>query len=145
MPLTLFLSWIQEQYNLAALAYKGFVNLEMRWAVWGLPQAGILANKCLWHKLAPFGYCVHVKTTGLWYHKTRLISFTLVVDNFGVKYVNQEDINHLIGTIKSTYTLTKDWTGNLYRGIALDWDYENRTFNILMPGYIQKNCKNIIM
>jgi hypothetical protein len=56
MPLTLFPSWIQEQYNLAALAYKGFIHLEMRRAVWGLPQADILASKRLWRKFAPFGY-----------------------------------------------------------------------------------------
>jgi hypothetical protein len=56
MPLELFPIWIQEQYNLKMLAYKGFVHLEMQRAVWGLPQAGILANKCLHHKLAPFGY-----------------------------------------------------------------------------------------
>jgi hypothetical protein len=41
MPLDLFPTWIQKQYNLQRLAYKGFVHLEMRRAVWGLPQAGI--------------------------------------------------------------------------------------------------------
>jgi hypothetical protein len=28
------------------------------------------------------------------------ILFTLVVDNFGVKYTNQGDLNHLIGSLK---------------------------------------------
>jgi hypothetical protein len=120
MPLELFPIWIQEQYNLKVLTYKGFVHLEMQWAVWGLPQAGILANKCLRRKLAPFGYYKYISTPGLWYHETRPISFTLVVDNFGIKYVNKEDIDHLIASIKKTYTLTKDWTGNLYCGICLD-------------------------
>jgi hypothetical protein len=27
------------------LAYNGYIHLEMRQAVWGLPQAGILAKK----------------------------------------------------------------------------------------------------
>ncbi len=45
MPLDLFPIWIQNQYNLTNLAYKGYVHLKMRQAVWGLPQAGILANK----------------------------------------------------------------------------------------------------
>jgi hypothetical protein len=35
------------QYNLDKLALNGFVYLEMRRAVWGLPQAGILVNKLL--------------------------------------------------------------------------------------------------
>ncbi len=142
MHLTLFPSWIQVQYSLAAMAYKEFVQLEMRQAVWGLPQAGIHADKCLQCKLAPFGYYKHVKTPGLWYYKTRPISFTLVVDNLGVKYFSQEDIAHFIGAIILTYyTLTKDWTGNLYCGIALDWDCKNRAVNILMPGYIKEKLQ----
>ncbi len=141
MPLTLFPSWIQEQYNLASMAYKGCFHLDMRQTVWWLPQAGILANKRLRCKLATFGYHKHVKTPGLWYHGTRPISFTLVVDDFVVKYVSQKDIGHLTGAIKLTYTLTKDWMGNLYCGIALDCDYRNRTVNILMPGYMKKKLQ----
>jgi hypothetical protein len=94
MPLESFPIWIQNQYNLKMLAYKRFVHLELQWAVWGLPQAGIPANKCLQGKLTLFQYFKHVSTPGLWYHKTWPISFTLVVDDFRVKYVNQEDVHH---------------------------------------------------
>jgi hypothetical protein len=38
---------MRTQYNLHKLALNGFVYLEMRRAVWGLPQAGILVNKLL--------------------------------------------------------------------------------------------------
>jgi hypothetical protein len=69
------------------------------------------------------------------------ISFTLVVDNFGVKYVKKEDANHLIASIKKTYTLTKDWSGTIYCGIALEWDYVNCTVKILMLGYIKKKLR----
>ncbi len=91
--------------------------------------------------MAPFGYYKHVNTPGLWYHKTRPISFTLVVDDFGVKYVNKEDADHLIASIKSTYTLTEDWTGDLYCGISLDWNYADQTVDISMPGYIKKKLQ----
>jgi hypothetical protein len=47
MPLTLFPEWIIKQYNLLTHALNGFVYLEMRQAMWGLPQVGILANKLL--------------------------------------------------------------------------------------------------
>ncbi len=70
MPLTLFPSWIVEQYDLKTHAKDGWVYLEMRRAVWGLSQVGILANKRLRHKLAPFGYYECVNTPGLWYHET---------------------------------------------------------------------------
>ncbi len=33
------------------------------------------------------------------------ISFTLVVDNFGVKYERQEDVNHFVKCVKSKYNL----------------------------------------
>jgi hypothetical protein len=52
--LALFPIWIVEQCDLKKHVLNGFVHLEMRRAVWGLPQAGILANKRLRMKLAPF-------------------------------------------------------------------------------------------
>jgi hypothetical protein len=47
MPLSVFPEWIKEQYDLKTHALHGFVYLWMERAVWGLPQAGILANKLL--------------------------------------------------------------------------------------------------
>jgi len=35
-------------------------------------------------------------TSGLFTHKTRLLTFRLVVDNFGVKYTRKEDVDFLI-------------------------------------------------
>jgi len=96
MPLTLFPEWIIEQYNLRLHALNGFVYLEMRRAVWGLSQAGILANKLLRRRLLPHGYYKGPNTPGLWKHEWRPISFTLVVDEFGVKYVGKEHVQHLI-------------------------------------------------
>jgi hypothetical protein len=67
---------------------------------------------------------------GLWYYDTHPISFTLVVDDFGI-----------IASLKTMYTLTEDWTRDLYCGIALDWDYVNRTVDISMPGCIKKKTQ----
>jgi hypothetical protein len=124
MPLTLLPSWIVKQYNLTEHVLNGFIYLEMCWAVWGLPQAGILANKLLRKRLLPHGYYECANTPGLWKHKTRPISSTLVVDNFGVKYVEKEDMNHLTWCIKQKYQLTEDWAGDLYCDIELNWDYD---------------------
>jgi hypothetical protein len=113
----------------------------MRHDLWGLPQAGILANKLLKKCLAPLGYfeCMHMP--GLGKHATQPISFTLVLDNFGIKYTCQEDIEHLIKCIKEKYELTMDWDGNLYCGICLKWDYNAGTLDISMPGYILKQLQ----
>jgi hypothetical protein len=118
IPYALFPQWIIKQYELDKHIQNGYIYLELRRSVWGLPQAGILANKSLKRKLAPFGYHKCKNTPELWYHKTRNIMFTLVVGDFGVKYVNKNDVNHLIASIKENYKLTVDWTGNLYCGIS---------------------------
>ncbi len=79
-------------------------------------------NKRLRRKLVPFGYYKCIKTPGLWKHETRPLTFSLVADDFGVKYESKDDVDHLIASIKSTYKVTKDWTGNLYCSISLNWD-----------------------
>ena len=47
MPIALFPNRIVQQYNLMKNLLNRFVYLEMRWTVWGLSQARILANKLL--------------------------------------------------------------------------------------------------
>ena len=51
---------------------------------------------------------------------------TLVVDDFGVKYVGEEHVHHLVGVLahNKQYEITADWKGNKYIGITLDWDYK---------------------
>eukprot|EP00804_Cyclotella_cryptica_P022287 CCRYP_018106-RA/>CCRYP_018106-RA protein AED:0.35 eAED:0.38 QI:0/0/0/1/0/0/3/0/579 len=74
----------------------------------------------------------------LWRHVTRPISFTLVVDDFGVKYVGREHAEHLIHVLQENYTMSIDWDGGLYCGIQLNWDYDLRTLDILMSRCIDK-------
>jgi hypothetical protein len=138
MPLDIFPEHTIKQYDLRRHAKNGFVYLEIRRCVYGLPKAGALANKLLRERLAPHGYYEVAHTPGLWRHVSRPISFTLVVDDFGVKYVGKEHAQHLVDTLKKYYKLAEDWKGDLYCGITLDWDYDNRTLDISLPGYINK-------
>ncbi len=73
--------------------------------------------------------------------RSRPISSTLVVDNFGLKYTHQEDIEHLIKCIKKKYKLTMDLDGNLYCSICMKWDYNARNLDIFMPGNILKQLQ----
>ena len=66
IPLHLFPAWIREQYHLYTHAMHNFVYIEMQRAVWGLPQAGILANKLLKQHLTPHRYYECANTPGLW-------------------------------------------------------------------------------
>ena len=69
----IFPPWIVEQYNLANKVHDGHIYVKMHRALWGLPQAGILANKLLRKCLAAHEYfkCTHMP--GLWKHATCLI------------------------------------------------------------------------
>ncbi len=90
-------------------------------AVNGLPQVGMLANKQLKEYLVPAGYYKAVLTPGLWQHVTGPIKFSLVVGDFGVKYVSKEHADHLIVTLRKHHTsVTEDWEGKPYVGITLD-------------------------
>jgi hypothetical protein len=102
----------------------------------GLKQAGLLANQCLKTRLAPYGYYPAHHTPGIWLHKTRPISFTLVVDDFTVKYAGKHNAEHLRNALFQTYALTTDWTVAVYSGMNLKWDYKHRTCDISMPGYV---------
>jgi hypothetical protein len=119
------------------LVSDGHVYIEVQKGMYGLPQAGILANHLLARRLAIHGYHQTKCTPGLWRHVTRPIQFTLVVDDFGVKYVGAEHAQHLIAALETDYTVSKYWTGGLYCGITLNWDYSNKHVDLSMPGYIK--------
>jgi len=62
-----------------------------------------------------------------------------VVDDFRVSCVGKEYANFLIQVLQDNgYTITHDWTGSIFCGITLKWDYTNGTVNMSMPGYIKK-------
>jgi hypothetical protein len=105
-----------------------------------LPQTGrILANNQIVDFLQPHRYTSGPFTHGLWRHHTRDIVFILVVDNFGVRYTDRTDADHLIATALCTaYEVSLDWTGSQYCGLSLKWDYTKRTCNMSMPGYIDR-------
>ena len=103
----------------------------------GLKQASRIANDQLKYHLAHFGFAPVPRTPSLWKHATKPIIFSLVVDNFGVKYIGKENSNHLIQSLQKIYTISINWTGSLFCGLTIDWDYVARTCHISMPKYLQ--------
>jgi hypothetical protein len=130
---------IIEQYNLKSLVTpEGYVYCEINRGMYGLPQAGLIAQELLQKRLAEYGYNQSKIINGLWTHTSRPICFCLCVDDFAVKYVRQEDADHLISAIKKYYPITVDWKATKYIGLTIDWDYPRRKANIQMPGYLDK-------
>jgi hypothetical protein len=136
---------IMDHYHLAPLVHNGYILVKIRKGMYGLPHAGILANNHLVMHLAKYGYSPVKRTPGLYLHhtvkRTQPITFTLVVGNFGVKYVGKENAQHLVDCLNNLYTITSDWTGSVYCGITFEWDYINHTANLSMPGCIANALK----
>ena len=106
--------------------------------MYGLKQAEILANQRLTKCLAMYGYTPSTpRTPGLWRHNTRKVAFTLVVDDFLIKYIHKPDAQHLLDALTSFYTLSTDWKAELYCDLTLKWDYAKRHVDISMPGYVE--------
>ena len=105
--------------------------------MYGLPQAGLLAQNCLIKHLATNGY-YQTDATCLFRHETNGTDFSLVVDDFGVKYSNKLGAQPLIDTLQELYVITIDWTGSKYLGFAIAFNYEQHTVDISKPGYIDK-------
>ena len=129
-------------YDLRATATNdGSVYIEINKGMYGLPQSGLLANQLLQKRLNKHGYYQSKLVPGLWKHKWRPIQFTLVVDDFGVKYVGEQHAQHLMQVLQHNYDVTADWAGKRYIGITLDWDYRRRQVHLSMPGYAKKALK----
>jgi hypothetical protein len=96
----------------------GHIYLEVQKGMYRLPQAGILANHLLAKRLAPRGYRQTTTNLGVWTHDTLPITFSLVVDDFDVKYEGLSNANHLIKALEQHNTMSKDWTGGMYCGIT---------------------------
>jgi hypothetical protein len=109
-------------YTLLYLVHNGYVWVEITKGLCGLPQADILAYEQLVTHLVKHGYTPCSHTTGLWKHESRDVIFCLVVDDFGVHYVDEDDAKHLLNTLRELYEVATDWMGSLYLGFTLDWD-----------------------
>jgi hypothetical protein len=79
IPIKLVPQEIIVHYNLLPLFSDGHVYIEVQKGMYGLSQAGILANQLLARRLAIHGYHHTKLSPGLWRHVIRPIQFTLVV------------------------------------------------------------------
>ena len=77
------------QYNLRTLATDGWVYMVIWKGMTGLKQGGKISNYRLKLNLAKFGYAPVACNPSLLKHAIKNITFTLVIDNFGVKHTGK--------------------------------------------------------
>ena len=127
-----------EHYTLCNVATPDkYVYCKIRKGMYGLPQAGIIAQDLLAKQLKEHGYSQSETTPGLWKHEWQPITFSLVVDDFGVKYASEEHAQHLLQTIKKYYQCSVEEEGERYCGLTIKWDYLGKKVHLSMPACIE--------
>ena len=71
------------------------------------------------------------------------MDFTLVVDNFGIKYFNKNDVQHLQQAIGTVFKYSTDWPGIFFCGMQFDWNYTEGYVDVSMPNYVEKALKRL--
>ena len=104
----------------------------------GLKQADRISNGRITNHLQNYGYAPCPSTPALWRHNTLPIIFTIVFDNFSVKYTGKHNADHLMNALCALYTITVKQTGSLYCWLNLTCDYARGHVNISMPDYIKQ-------
>ena len=64
--------------------------------------------------------------------------FALCIDNFGIKYNSDQDLQHLIQILKKYYDISIDKEDKNCCGLTFDWNYKDGYVDIIMPGYVPK-------
>ena len=105
LPLDIISEEIIQKHNLRKLSHKGLVYMDIQKWMYRLPQSIEVANDKLKINMAKFGYYPEPISLGLWRHRKSPLQFSLVLDDFGVKYEHQEEITHLLDALKSIYKM----------------------------------------
>ena len=80
--------------------HDGYVYVQINKGMYGLAQAGLLANELSSKLLAKHGFTQTQQTTGMWKNHSKPIQFTLVMDDLGVKYDEKKDVQYLIKVLR---------------------------------------------
>ena len=129
---------VARHYNLETkVKSDGYVYIEIRRGMYGIPQLGLLAQQLLEKRLNAEGCSQYTLVPGLWTYSWRPSTFTVCVNYFGVKYVGEQHVDHLMTVLSSHYTIFNDWNNSPYLGLDLDWDYEKRKIHLSILSYVQ--------
>jgi hypothetical protein len=130
-----------KHYSLGKFVVDGFIYARIKKAWYGLKQSGKIAHDDLVEHLKKHGYVKAKRTDGLFVHKERDITFTLVIDDFGIKYTDKADVEHLVAALQEKYPLKVDWEAEQYIGIHLKWNYIDHEVLCSMDRYVEQALK----
>ena len=97
-----------QDYDLSYISNNGKVLAEIRKGIHALQQVGKIANDNLKQHLLPYVHVPTKHTPRLWRHMTFNVTFTLIVDNFGIKHTNIEQVKRLLHFLQQIHNITVD-------------------------------------
>jgi hypothetical protein len=107
------------EYKLLNLVDKhGCIHIAAIRGMYGLPHSGLLANELLEKRLNQHRYRQSKLVPGLWTHDWRPIAFTLVVDDFGVKYRQRTCASPQVSRREALQTQHRLVRRSLYQTVA---------------------------
>ncbi len=107
-------------YKLLDIATSdGYVYCEICQGMYRLPQSGIILQELLAKRLQEHRYSQSKTTPGLWTHEWRPISFSLIINDFGVKYVGEKHAQHLLQMVQKYYQCSFEQEGKRYCGLTI--------------------------
>jgi hypothetical protein len=122
---------------------KTFFHANIVKTVPGLKNSGLLSQNRLLRHLASCGHH-QTATPMLFRHHSRGVSFTLVVDDFGVKRTSLDDFHHLQTSLELLHLVTSSPTGTRCLGFDIDYDRPNRVMSLSLDGHVQKLLKSVV-
>ena len=133
---------VQIRYNISSKVENEHVIMEITKGIYGLPQAGKLAQDRLVKHLAGHSYNQCTNTPCLFVHSTNGVAFTLVVDDFLIKYKEDSALEHLFTALRELYVITTDLSDTKkYVGITLHHNVKKNYIDMSIPGYVKRACQ----
>ena len=118
IPLNFIAPCVLDKHHLRPYMDKKAILFSVHRGMYGLPQAGDLAQIQLIKHLRAHGY-EQTSTPCLFRHVSNRVAFALVVDDFSVKYPDKASADHLHRTLSLLYDMKIDWSGSKYIGFNL--------------------------
>ena len=127
---------------------KRMITFRLAKAMYGYPAAGLLSFKRLKTALEAADFYEHPIVDCLFLHKTRSIVFALIVDDMGIKFDNEDDLQYLLSTITPHWKVKLDRSGTKFLGMTLQWTYDIPLPEVTLsapttiPDALAKFCKH---
>jgi len=126
-----------EEFSLDQYIDRGVVYFEVNKGMYGLKQAGLLANDRIVTLFDKHGYKQSKYIPQLFFSEDKSTAFCLVVDDLLIK-ANEANRDKLYECLRTQYEIVTDNTGSKYLNIDIRRDKTNKLVGLSMRGYLDR-------